>query len=501
MCPPVDEPTGTFIVPDRDELRAQFKRNVLVRANDAKTTLGTLVHIEAAVMADTLLPLYADAAKAGNGVALENRTRLQLEQELIDMGLEAPLEAVGASGFVKISASVGGGNITAGDVLVNDETRIRYRATTSAHYDDGDPCGVEGIDTGTETNLDPEVKLRWESPPAGINDTAEVIEQADGTGLAGGRPAETNGQIVERVRFARANPPASGNDAQIQLEVFKTDNVPIEAVFTHPCIKGEGTTGIVFLLRPEKPGGNRIPNGAQITAVQNQLIGAFPKDFGNLVGSVIADNKNIAIRVKWSKAVDDWADLSPWPPYQASNRVSVMAAPAPTTSSCRLTDGVPHAATPTVGITIAFFDRDKLEFRKKRVASVTVVGTDWDVTFDMTNDASDREYVPKSGDWVCPWSDSLNLLVPVLLGYFDTLGPGEQSSNLYDEGYRVKRNPPVTEQWLSSLDERVTQPFFDSGALERLTFSEPTFPVTPAVGSPGVSSNLLRVGNFGVFSV
>jgi hypothetical protein len=80
--------------------------------------------------------------------------------------------------------------------------------------------------------------IKWSSPPAGISSSATVIEQADGTGLSGGHAAETDAQIVDRIRRARRYPAASGNDAEIVAEVYRTKNVPIEYVFTYPAVKG-----------------------------------------------------------------------------------------------------------------------------------------------------------------------------------------------------------------------------------------------------------------------
>jgi hypothetical protein len=164
--PPVDETTGAFSVPTRDSIAEQYRQSVRIRLGaDAETGDGTFYDSEAKVEADTLLPIYADAAKAGNGVSLKNRTRSQLEQELEDMGLASPIEATGASGYVKISASVGGGFIAYGTELTNDKTKIRFRCTLAGTYFDGDPCPVEGIDRGTQTNQDAGTVLKWSSPP------------------------------------------------------------------------------------------------------------------------------------------------------------------------------------------------------------------------------------------------------------------------------------------------------------------------------------------------
>ncbi len=491
---------GTFVVPTRADVVDQVKKNIRIRIPDAEVGEGTFFEKEARVEADTLAPIYSDAAKAGNGIPLKNRTHQGLVDELEDMGLAAPLEADGARGYVLVGASVGGAAMAAGQELTFEALSLTYQVVNSATYNNGDPCAIVGKDTGPSTNLAAGAILKWSSPPPGINDTCTVIEQADGSGLSGGRGAETDEQIVNRIRTARAKPAASGNDAEIQQEIVKTPNVPIEATFTHPAIKGPGTTSYVFTLQPDKVGGSRVPTGAHMTAVATQLLLKFPKDFGLLAASLLTENVDVALRVQWTPAATAWSEIAPWPSYVASARVTVNASPTPTPTAFRLTDSSSTLAAPTPGITIGIWDPVGRVFSRKRVLSVATISTYvWDIVCDISNGITDTIYTPVSGDWVSPWSDSLAPTALAVLGHFDTLGPGEQTALLYDQGYRVKRNPPVETEWISELDERMTNPLFDTGLLARVQIKEPTLPVVPHYGGPGIASYLLVLNKLAVF--
>jgi hypothetical protein len=160
----------------------------------------------------------------------------------------------------------------------------------------------------------------------------------------------------------------------------------------------------------------------------------------------------------------------------------------------------PSPTSPVVGQTIAFFDAPNAVFRAKRILTVTSGGTGiWTIVCDTTNSATDLTYTPSSGEGCCPWSDSLDSLVPSVAGHFDTLGPGEQVSTFFDAGERQKRQPESPAQWPSSLTSRFLTGLFANNAVQDVSVALPALPYACPVGTPGVFSYLLQLGKFLVF--
>ena len=130
----------------------------------------------------------------------------------------------------------------------------------------------------------------------------------------------------------------------------------------------------------------------------------------------------------------------------------------------------------------------------------------WDITVDTTNSVSDTSYTPVAGQYVSPWSDSLDTLVPPVEAYMSVLGPGEQFASFADPGARQRRNPPSPASYPNVLSLRLlagptTAPFVAVGAvppapaptltttpsLLDVGVQEPTLPYATTVGAPGVT--------------
>jgi len=98
---------------------------------------------------------------------------------------------------------------------------------------------------------------------------------------------------------------------------------------------------------------------------------------------------------------------------------------------------------------------------------------------------------------VCPWSDSLQSLVPAVVGYFDTLGPGEMVSPLPDPGLRQRRSPSATSP--SVLTRRLIAPIDALDTIEDADVYAPTLPYATPVGTPGTVVNLLILSGLGAY--
>lgn len=496
---PLDNLPGALVIPQRDEIKETYLRDVRIRTPGAVTIEGTLEYADASVFADTQVPVYFDAKTMGDYIANVNKSGAALDAELALAGTKRLL-AAGGTGYVLISASAGGGTIFDGDEIKDTRTGLRFMCMATGLYTDGQYVPITGVDTGPSTNLDALTSMSWTFPRPGISPTATVVQQSDGTGLTGGRDQETDQQANDRLTALRANPPASGNDADYQKAIQETPGITIQQAFTYPGIRGPGTMGFAFTLRPGTPGANRIPNAAQIAAVLAWLVGRFPADDQILACSLLGYAVSLVYKVTWSGSAVSWADIAPWPVYIPGDMVQVDPAVTPTSTTFRLTTGT-ATVTPPAGSSIAFYDQASGVFRRKRILSATPVvsGKSWNIICDVVNNASDTTYVPLVGQATGPWSDSLQSIVPDTAAYFDNIGPGEQISPLPDPNLRMRRTPRSPAVYANTITNRIVSPLFELTSVNDIELASPAVPFTTPTGAAGVVSYLLQLGSIVVF--
>lgn len=496
---PLDDLPGTLILPTRDDVRDQYLRDFRFRSPGAVTIEGTLEFADASTFADGMAPVYFDTKNIGDHVAGINKRGKALDIELVRSGTSRLLKC-GATGFVIVTTSAGGGTIFEGDEIKDSKSGQRYKCTATKLYLDQQYVPIIGVDTGPTTNLDAGRKLEWTFPRPGITPLSIVAEQTDGTGLSGGRNDETDDEANLRLQSLRANPPASGNDAQFQDAVNKTPGIPIQQCFTYPCIIGGGSIGIAFTLRPGTPGANRIPNPTQMAAVQAYIQGLFPADDSILMITLVASAVDLVFEVSWAPSAVAWQDLDPWPPRINADMVKVDGAVTPTATTFRLTTAT-TTTTPQVGQSLGFYDQPKALFRRKRIKSVAVVvaNKSWDLVIETINGVSDINYIPNVNQTVGPWSDSLQALVPGVTNYFDTTGPGEQLSVLPDPNLRQHRTPRSPAAYSNTITNRMITTLLQLPTVGDLELKSPDVPFATPIGAQGIFAYLHSLGNITVF--
>lgn len=488
--PPIDDLPGELILPTRQEIHDRWIRDYALRNPGTDTGQGTQPDIDAWTFADQASPLYANARTAALASDPTQVSGKELDTRAGADGVER-LPAQGASGFVQIEASAGGGLIQAGDECVYQG--LRFAALATAIYQDGAQVAVQAVDAGPATNLRPDTVLAWASPRPGVGPRATVVDASDGEGLTGGRAAETEDEYRERWLATKRRRPASGNDVEIQDAIEKTPGVPVERAFTYPAIRGPGTTGFVFTLR--SGGASRVPNAAQVATVLSRIETVFPADDQFFGATLQSERVNVALRVAWAPGARGWADVAPWPTYHAGAGAIVVTA---ATDALRFTLDGNRSVAPRAGQTIAFFDRSRRAFVRKRLATVTGAGP-WAIVCDTAHGASDASYAPVVGQRACPWSDSLESLAEPIASYMRSLGPGEQVATFFDPGRRQRRSPASPREWPSEISTRIVIPVLALPAVFNATLLEPTLPHTTPVGLPGTLSYLLELGDFAAF--
>ena len=493
---------SSLIVPTRDQEVAQYASDYGLRnPSAAPVVAGSLAYIDGQVIADQTATIYYNAIVIANAATRATRVGSQLDNiDGVNLGLPRN-PAEGASGAVIISAGPSGTTIIAGDVCVING--FNYACAQTGTYADGAIVPITSVpsSTGYGTNQSAGATGVWRAPRPNCFAPVVVYEQADGSGLSGGAPVESDPQYIARLNSAAANPPASGNDAQYQLLASETPTVAVQQAFTYPGAKGPGSTCILFLLRPAQPGAPRIPNSTQVQAVLAWIQGQMPASDGIYMGTIVPNPIDVHLEVQWQVGAEGWVDQQPWPPYVSGGEIAVDATHAISPTSFYLTGNNGTNPAPVPGQTIAMFDIANLTFHPKQIGTVTASGSDWIITVNTTSGVSDTTYAPYGGQIVGPWSASLQSLVLPVVGYFDTLGPGEQfiDAQFIDPGLRQRRSPPAAVGFPSEVGNRLVLPVFAIPSVGDVALLDPTIPYEPPVGSPGVSAYLTTLLNLAIF--
>lgn len=512
---PLDPLPGQLVVPTRAQSRDLILRDWGFRSPSAVLTAGGEPYLKASIFADAVVPLYANAVAIAKNTSRATMTGAALDNEATALGTQR-LGAVGASGSVAVSTSSGGAKIFAGDLLTIGAST--YQCLQTGIYTSASAVPVQGVSTGPGTDQDPGTVGQWQVPRPGCAASCTVTTQTDGTGLDDGHDAETDDQLRARLNYIAANPPASGNDAEIQELALRCPGLFLEQVFTYPCALGPSSTCVVFTLSATASGGNRIPNSTQIGLMQAwlQAPGNLPADLTILVATLVPQLVTVVLRPAWVSTVPAWTDAQPFPTYASPDVAIAVPTAGPITAT--FFKVINQAVTPQVGQNLAVYDAPNQTFRRKKILTVTTDVSGYAITVDTTNSVSDTSYAPVAGQYVSPWSDSLQTLVPPVVAYMGTLGPGEQFSSFPDPGSRQHRNPPSPGSYPNVLSQRIlagpsTQPFVAVGqtppaplptlttttSLLDVTVQEPTLPLTTTTGSPGVTSNIIVLGDLAAY--
>lgn len=482
-------------------IERKFKRSYKIAAPEADVDNGQPL-VDARTSRDIVLPLIANAVTTADTLSLDGRTAADLARIGEAEGVPLP-PAVGASGYVIASAGAGGTTIYQGDEWRPDGSQTRYQCAATGTFADGDQVLIVGLDVGPGTNLPGGTRGEWSAPRTGCNARADVWSE----GLTGGRDQATNEEYKALIIDRRARPAVGANEAAyvaIVEDPFAT-GIAVQRCFVWPALQGPGMIGVTFTMRPSSPGLNRTPSGAQLALMLAALEGTVYGDDGIKMISLGQQPATLQFRATWKKSAAGWANALPWPEYIASDPVLVDGAAAILATGLRVTTGTTTTA-PVAGSVIAFYNPESIvngvltpAFERKTIATVTevVAGKSWDLTFDMS---ASSLFVPLEDALVSPWSDSLNLIVPPVIDYFDHMGPGEMLDPLPDPGRRARRQPENPESWPSILSNRLDALVQAVSAVRSATLVSPSVTEPTQIGTLGVLAYLRVLSDMAVYA-
>lgn len=473
----------------RDEIIREFQRAYLFRVPGADVGPGTQPYTDACTVADMLLPIYANTPRLLAATKIATSTGSELELDGDAYGIDKP-GASFARGPVLVNAGPLGASVTAGMTLTVESTRARFRSEESASVVTGSQINVVALDAGPPGNLKPGTVLKWDSPTPGLHARVTVFENSDGTGLSGGANAADDPEYQRLLLDAKANPAIGGNCATFTQQMMKLPGIGMQAAFAYPAILGPGTTGLAFTMRPQRPGASRLPNGAQIAAVETGLL--VNEDDGVLVATVLDQPIALRLAVTWPGSTAGFLDASPWP-----NRSFAVTVTQVTDALHVRVLAAGAMVAPSVGKTVAFYDAAAARFRRKRIASFTTpFANTYDLTFEGGTDEN-TSFLPVVGRLLSAGSMYADDVIAPALAHLDRFGPGEQVAVFADEGSRQRRFPAALPgRWPNVLTTQIENDIGD--VVTSATVLGPTLPLATTTGVPGVSAYLMRVADIAV---
>ncbi len=476
-----------FVTFSRDQIVERYKRDYLLRNPEADVVSGQ-PDLDANLAADLVTPTYYDARLIADGINEDAATGPRLDLVGNRIGLPRPA-ATGASGYVAVSASAGGGTIQKGDELENPQTKKKYEAAETRHRNSGEHIRVRAKSKGPETDVAPGIVLRWTSPRPGIGQNATVVEQSDGRGLSGGAEAQNDERYRATIRERRANPIGGDNTTELSAVIRSTPDVPVEQTFIYPGVYGPGTTAFTFTVLAPRVGSSRLPTDAQVIAALDWVRSQMPGDHQYFPLVPTANALVLALELSW--ATGGWADAVAWPDAYSRN-VKVDSASSPTSFVLSGT-----GTAPVAGQTVGFWDRNNLVFQRKRFASVTGGGP-WTIVCETTNGASDTTYTPQVNQRCSPWSDNLQAVHAPVLAYLATLGVGElfsPSSMPSEEGRGRLREPKNPKAWPYATSSKI---LVDVAAIDQVQDADAAAGVGSAV-TPSLPPKMHELSDLAVY--
>lgn len=420
--------------------------------------------------------------------------------------LELPqLEATGGFGFVRATGTAGSVYIDSTIIGDPSATRAVYRGKRYQVYQpatigtDGEAnVALQAIDTGTDTNLAVGTELEWENPPAGSDPKCTVVEDD----FRGGTPLETHEDWGQRLFSAIARRPRQGNPGHFILWGRRASNA-VGRVFVYPCALHAGSGIVAFTQKRGATKGpeGRIPTlatmtvaGGYITPPQSPVV---PPIAHIVAVPVVGEPTNVALKLALGKGLPSgWASSTPWPAYSAA-AAAILASPAPTSTTFRMSadTALPSVGTPQIMI----WDATRSMFEKLAVVSITPVSGNYDVVL-----ARAPESPLVAGAYISPYSARIASLNAGINGYFDSLGPGELVNLATDmRAARAFRRPTPAQENPYRLDtglldfiaEALGGQLPSGSSIAAASLYEPTIPTTASEGP-----NMLVPGKIAVYA-
>jgi hypothetical protein len=425
-----------------------------------------------------------------------------------------PLSAVGGSNLVIATGTAGTvyvGSVDIGDptaAVATDPAGNRYQVlvTTTLPASGTSDVLMQGIDTGTATNIAAGTELTWSNPPAGSAPTAIVKEQFTG-GIDDERDRDLGLRIVEVIRHR----PAGGNNPHFVAWGRESSN-GVEQAFVYACAYHAGSTLVTATQKRGDTVGPlaRIPSLATLASLTAYLVPpaspVVPPRAHVVTLAPTSQPSDVSLRLALNKgAAGGWHDAQPWPVVDAAFPEGIditsvtsqvlfgVAAPASTLP------GNPAIAAPVTGVDLMVWDEPTSRWVRLDVNTVTETSAG---VFSIALNAAPTGHTLAVTDRISPYTDRLAQVAETVEAYFDELGPGEAVDLATDtRAHRAFRFPRPNEKFPYRAGATVATRVVDAlggvisdAVLDDMSATEPDI-VDPTVGGP----SMLTLGRLGIY--
>jgi uncharacterized phage protein gp47/JayE len=412
-----------------------------------------------------------------------------------------PLPAVGGSGRVVARAAAGTiyiGSTTLGDSaahVATDPAGLRYQVLTTevVPSNGATTLTLVGLDDGPQTNLAPGASLAWSSPPSQSEPTCEASEQ-----FRGGRLAETDAELRDRIRDIIRHRPGAGNLAHVRAWA-RESSVAIEDAFVYACGMGPGSTVVAITQRRSGAVGPlaRVPTAAVLSSAVSYLVSpgsrVVPGHWHVVIVPAVSEPSDASVRLALPRASDHgWLDRRPWPEHNSYP----ASATALTTNGFDMRSDTPPPLGSGSSPGLMRWNRDTSNFEALAVQSVFSLGGD---EYRVVLEGS---AVPEVGDYISPMTSIHELISSAAERYYDGLGPSEviaPDTTPFD--HRAARFVEPSEKFPyragSGLALRIADSLDIVSSDTDLASMAPKSPPIPV--SPMDGPRFLTLGNLGVY--
>jgi uncharacterized phage protein gp47/JayE len=497
---------GQLYVPDsasvlRDDLLTDFR----LAARDAGVTEpsvapGTDNWFFFTAVANAGMLQYANIATIRPSITPLEATGDDLERWRIALGLP-PVSPSPSSGKLTVTVAPGA-TVTVPDglqwILPNG---LRGKVSgTQIGIVDGNDISVVAIDTGSATNADSGVKVRFVNPPFNLNVEARVSTSSP---LTGGFDQETESRKRERILNRLANSPGGGNWGQLREIAFNT--LPsVQDCYVYPACGGPSSEKVVVVREFDAARNDfhrAMPAGG-VQLVRDAIQKANSGSIEIVVDTVSEQSADVALVLTLpdsSLAGGNglgWVDQSPWPALTGETHVAVTAV----TSTTQITLGALTAIAPIPGIHhITWWAPGDQTPRTVLITAVTGGSGAWVVTVEVPLIDSDGTSVA-IGDFVSPAAVGISNYRETFLQLFDALGAGENVSPATGDTPRRLRHPFISDGAQIGITGKFLADFIranlevEDGAFSYLPVTAPSLPA-----SVDLPPNVLTPRHFAIY--
>jgi uncharacterized phage protein gp47/JayE len=361
----------------------------------------------------------------------------------------APLPASGGAGRATGNAPAGSvfvGSTTIPDAAAHyalDDKGKRYQVvfTETVPGTGKVTLDLKAIDTGRDTNLLANSRLRWGRAPLGAEDFAVDAQ------FKGGSPAETDQELGRRIADAIRYKQTSANRARLRALARQADPAVADA-FIYSAAYHAGSVHVALLGKRDSVLGPSalIPAAGTVAVVRAAIV---PPGSREVPGQpVVVVTAPIPVSRDFGLEIDTlFADGTPWPqPSVADVLPQIQAVASQTSFTLRTASRV---ALPSATPALMVWDEANSAFEALKVASVVFLsGSDYTVTL---TDAPETTLAV--GMFISPSLPAARRgqLEDSLEAYFDALGPGQ----LVDDERlgRAYRFPDASVAWPAAFSE------------------------------------------------